>query len=61
MTILRALSFVPVAIMAEKVSESAVNWIEGKLQNVEGVIHVLARRVDPLEPAAPAMSSHDFK
>ena len=35
--------------------------IEGKVQNVEGVIHVLARKVEMLEPAAPAMSSHDFK
>jgi error-prone DNA polymerase len=35
--------------------------IAGKVQNVDGVIHVLARRVDRIEPAAPAMSSHDFK
>jgi hypothetical protein len=35
--------------------------IAGKLQNVDGVIHVLARRIDRMEPAAPAMSSHDFK
>jgi error-prone DNA polymerase len=35
--------------------------IGGKLQNVDGVIHVLARRIDRIEPAAPAMSSHDFK
>jgi len=35
--------------------------IEGKIQNVDGVIHVLARRVERIEPAAPAMSSHDFR
>jgi error-prone DNA polymerase len=35
--------------------------IEGKIQNVDGVIHVLARRVKRMEPAAPAMSSHDFR
>ncbi|HVW84096.1 MAG TPA: OB-fold nucleic acid binding domain-containing protein, partial [Bryobacteraceae bacterium] len=35
--------------------------IEGKVQNVDGVIHVLARRFERIEPAAPAMSSHDFK
>ncbi len=35
--------------------------VEGKMQNVDGVIHVLARRIEAIEPAAPAMSSHDFK
>jgi len=35
--------------------------IEGKIQNVDGVIHVLAKSVERIEPAAPAMSSHDFK
>jgi error-prone DNA polymerase len=35
--------------------------IHGKVQNVDGVIHVLARRVERIEPAAPGMSSHDFK
>ncbi len=35
--------------------------IEGKVQNVDGVIHVLARRVERMEPGAPAMSSHDFR
>ena len=35
--------------------------IEGKVQNVENVIHVLARRVERIESAPPAMSSHDFK
>jgi error-prone DNA polymerase len=34
---------------------------EGKVQNVDGVIHVLAKHVERIEPAAPAMSSHDFK
>jgi error-prone DNA polymerase len=35
--------------------------IHGKIQNVDGVIHVLARKVERIEPAAPPMSSHDFK
>lgn len=35
--------------------------IEGKVQNVDNVIHVLARRVDRVEPLTPAMSSHNFK
>ncbi len=35
--------------------------VEGKVQNQEGVIHVLARKIERMEPAAPAMSSHDFK
>ncbi|MGD1070193.1 MAG: error-prone DNA polymerase [Bryobacteraceae bacterium] len=35
--------------------------IEGKIQNVDGVIHVLARRVERIEPAGPSMSSHDFR
>jgi error-prone DNA polymerase len=40
--------------------------IEGKVQNVDNVIHVLARRVERLKskesaPLAPAMSSHNFK
>ena len=34
---------------------------EGKVQNVDGVIHILAKKVERIEPAAPAMSSHDFK
>jgi error-prone DNA polymerase len=33
----------------------------GKVQNVDGVVHLLARKVERIEPAAPAMSSHDFK
>jgi len=35
--------------------------IEGKVQNVDNVIHVLAQRVERLEGITPAMSSHDFK
>jgi error-prone DNA polymerase len=35
--------------------------IEGKVQNVDNVIHVLARRVERIEPLTPAMSSHNFK
>ncbi len=35
--------------------------VEGKVQNVDNVIHVLARRVQRMEPLTPAMSSHNFK
>jgi error-prone DNA polymerase len=35
--------------------------VEGKVQNVDNVIHVLARRVERIEPITPAMSSHNFK
>jgi error-prone DNA polymerase len=35
--------------------------IEGTVQNVDNVIHVLARRVERVEPLTPAMSSHNFK
>ena len=40
--------------------------IEGRVQNVDNVIHVLVRRVERLksiggEPLPPAMSSHNFK
>ncbi len=35
--------------------------IEGKAQNVDNVIHVLARRVERIHPITPAMTSHDFK
>jgi error-prone DNA polymerase len=35
--------------------------VEGKLQNVDNVIHVLARRVERIHPITPAMTSHDFK
>ena len=34
--------------------------VEGKIQNVDNVIHVLAKRIDPLEAKLPAMRSHDF-
>jgi len=34
---------------------------EGKIQNVDGVIHVLAKKVERIEPAAPGMSAHDFR
>jgi error-prone DNA polymerase len=35
--------------------------VEGPVQNVDNVIHVLARRVERLDPVAPALSSHDFR
>jgi error-prone DNA polymerase len=35
--------------------------VEGKLQNVDNVIHVLARRVERIHPITPAMTSHDFR
>ena len=35
--------------------------VEGKIQNVDNVIHVLARRVERIEPITPAVSSHNFK
>jgi error-prone DNA polymerase len=35
--------------------------IEGKVQNVDSVIHVQARRIERLEAAMPAMRSHDFR
>ena len=34
--------------------------IEGKIQNVDGVIHVLARQFSRLEPRGAAVPSHDF-
>ena len=34
--------------------------IEGKVQNVEGVIHVQAKQFERLEPVAPGQASHDF-
>jgi error-prone DNA polymerase len=34
--------------------------IEGKVQNVDGVIHILAQTVTGLEPLAPVAASHDF-
>jgi error-prone DNA polymerase len=35
--------------------------VEGPVQNVDNVIHVLARRVERLDPVTPALSSHDFR
>lgn len=34
--------------------------VEGKVQNVDHVIHVLAKKIDRLETALPVTSSHDF-
>jgi len=34
--------------------------IEGKIQNVDGVIHILAREVERMEPLTPVAASHDF-
>ena len=34
---------------------------DGQVQNVDGVIHVLAKRIGPLEVKMPAMGSHDFR
>jgi error-prone DNA polymerase len=42
------------------VSESYL-LVEGPVQNVDHVIHVLARRVERLDPVTPALSSHDFR
>jgi error-prone DNA polymerase len=35
--------------------------VEGPVQNVEGVIHVQARRMEAITLSAGAASSHDFK
>jgi error-prone DNA polymerase len=35
--------------------------VEGPLQKYEGVIHVQARKIEPLSLSAGAASSHDFK
>jgi error-prone DNA polymerase len=35
--------------------------IEGKVQNVDNVIHVLARRIERLESRMPVGRSHDFR
>jgi error-prone DNA polymerase len=35
--------------------------VEGPVQNVDNVIHVLARRVERVDPVTPALSSHDFR
>jgi error-prone DNA polymerase len=34
--------------------------VEGKIQNVDNVVHVLAQRVTPLSGAVAAVASHDF-
>jgi error-prone DNA polymerase len=34
--------------------------VEGPIQNVDNVIHVRAKRIEPLEFAAPFVPSHDF-
>jgi error-prone DNA polymerase len=34
--------------------------IEGKVQNVDGVIHILAQTITRIEPVAPVAASHDF-
>ena len=34
--------------------------VEGPLQKYEGVIHVQARRIEPIQMTARAASSHDF-
>ena len=34
--------------------------VEGKVQNVDNVIHVLAKNIERLESKLPAMTSHDF-
>ena len=35
--------------------------VDGKVQNVDNVIHVLARAFDRLEPVLPTLPSHDFR
>jgi error-prone DNA polymerase len=40
---------------------SSYLMIEGKVQNVDNVIHVLARRFERLESKMPVGSSHDFR
>ena len=34
--------------------------IDGKVQNVDGVIHILARSVQRVEPLSPVAGSHDL-
>jgi error-prone DNA polymerase len=34
--------------------------IDGKVQNVEGIIHILAKSVERIEPISPIAGSHDF-
>ena len=35
--------------------------IEGQMQNVDNVVHVLARRIERLESKLPVGRSHDFR
>jgi error-prone DNA polymerase len=35
--------------------------IEGQMQNIDNVVHVLARRIERLESRLPVGSSHDFR
>ena len=35
--------------------------VEGPVQNVDNVIHVLARRVERIDPVTSAPMSHDFR
>lgn len=42
------------------VTRSRFLRVEGKLQNQDGVVHVMALHVEPLSMAAMATSSHDF-
>jgi len=39
---------------------SSYLMIEGKVQNIENVVHVLARRIERLESTLPVGASHDF-
>ena len=39
---------------------SSYLMIEGKVQNLENVVHVLARRIAKLESELPVGASHDF-
>ena len=34
--------------------------VEGRVQNVDNVIHVLAKTIERIEPVIPAVASHDF-
>lgn len=42
-----------------RIVQEAYLLIEGPLQRHEGVLHVLARKIEPLAPG-PAAKSHDF-
>ena len=42
------------------VTRSRFLWIEGTLQNQDGVIHVKAQRIAPLDITSAIMISHDF-